>query len=1326
MAVGRISGPLLKANLLRNGVDLAFENDLLYLDVNNLRIGINTNTPTHDLQVSGTTKTTNLIVDNQVQIGSLTVAGNTISSSLNTISLLPAGGDPVVYQAKLYVDDFDIHGNQISIKTTNKDLEIRPNGTGSLQIHSDTTVYGNIHATGSITADGNLTLGDVDTDNITFNAEITSDIIPDQTDTYNLGSNPALGGKRWANVFTENVTSTTLDVGSVVIGGIDLALAQGNIIYVSTEGDDANSGVHQNDPFLTIKHALSQATTGDLVFIYPGTYIEVFPLTVPKGVSVRGAGIRSVKIIPSVATQYNDAFLLNGETTVEDLTVADFFSGGNNFTVIGASAGSTTINVGTAPFAHTYVSGGTIKIGSTNYNITNAVYTHGSGTVALTHTGGTATLGQTVFVSNLTFSCNGGTRVFPDNGYAFKFATDFEVTNRSPYVKNVTVITRGSTTSPSDPYGFASGDAGKGAYIDGAYATANSAQASMLFHSVTVITPNTNAITATNGARIEWLNSFTYFADKGLYAFSSNDGFAGQGKTVIRLSEITGTFSVGDTVTSYASDGTTVLASGTVSAVDGTKISLTGKQLGFVNKTETTGKVIYAFGNAQLATAQKKFGTASLLLDGTTDYASILSNLDFAFGTGDFCIETFVYPTATGTYRTLFDLRNNAGDTGGIILGLSDTGALYFFYNGNYRVGPVGSIPLNQWTHIALARHSGVTKAFVGGTQVGSNYTDTNNYAQRGVRIGADPNGNYAFTGYFDEVRISKGVSRYTTAFTPTTSQFFKDQHTVLLSHFDGADASTTFVDESFAVQDVRSSSGATAKFIELADYSDFGAEIRSIGSANIYGTYGAYGDGAGVTMYLIGHNFAYIGTGKDTTNDDTLVIQANEVVELNNANVYYNSVDHKGDFRVGDLFYVNQQTGTVTFSTADINVVGSNITLSNGSSTTIIDATLIDTGNLRISGNTISSLTGDINLTAASDIIDLMNNVNIAGNLDVTGNVTIGGNITIGNEATDTINFVAGINSDLIPRVTETYSLGTDTLRWTTLYAGQLLVDDVEINNNQISSLNNTDLSLQANGTGVVVVESLEINANEISSTNNDDIVLTPQGTGRVVINSTQSILLPRGTIAERPSPAVAGMIRYNTETSRYEGYDGTNWVVLAGVSDVDQNTYITAELSPGANDNIIRFYVDGNLVADLDNTRFNVQRIDVDDLKIENNTISSTTTNTNIVIAPNGTGALRIGNLAIKGNEITNTVAGAVTTLNSTGDGYVRIVGSNAVVLPAGDTLSRPLVPVLGMTRFNSELKQIEVFDGTVWASAAGSSGAINVNQANDIGIVSALILG
>ena len=69
MAIGRISGPLLKANLLREGVDLAFETNLLYLDVNNSRVGINNASPQYDLDVTGTTRTPGLQVSGSSTFG---------------------------------------------------------------------------------------------------------------------------------------------------------------------------------------------------------------------------------------------------------------------------------------------------------------------------------------------------------------------------------------------------------------------------------------------------------------------------------------------------------------------------------------------------------------------------------------------------------------------------------------------------------------------------------------------------------------------------------------------------------------------------------------------------------------------------------------------------------------------------------------------------------------------------------------------------------------------------------------------------------------------------------------------------------------------------------------------------------------------------------------------------------------------------------------------------------------------------------------------------------------------------------------------------------
>ena len=81
---------------------------------------------------------------------------------------------------------------------------------------------------------------------------------------------------------------------------------------------------------------------------------------------------------------------------------------------------------------------------------------------------------------------------------------------------------------------------------------------------------------------------------------------------------------------------------------------------------------------------------------------------------------------------------------------------------------------------------------------------------------------------------------------------------------------------------------------------------------------------------------------------------------------------------------------------------------------------------------------------------------------------------------------------------------------------------------------------------------------------------------TNIVTINITGGLTLPVGTTAQRAS-AAQGMIRYNTTDSRFEAYNGTVWTGLGGVVDTDQNTYIIAETSAGANNNELDFYTNG-----------------------------------------------------------------------------------------------------------------------------------------------------
>jgi hypothetical protein len=1515
MAVGRITGPLLKANLTRQGVDLAFETNLLYIDVNNGRIGINTATPSTDLQVNGTTRTTNLEVTNQADIASFTISGNTIASSNTVINLQPSGSNPVVYQAKLLVNNnLEITTNQISTTDTDADLNITTTGTGQVNVNSNMLVNGDLHATGNITADGNITIGDSPTDSVTFNADIASNLTPDANVTYDLGT----PSKNWKTVYTQSVQADSITSNSILVGGIDLALTPGKTYYVAVNGNDSNAGDHEHAPVATIKQALNLATVGDTVFVFPGVYEEILPLEIPTGVTVRGASLRSVLVKPTAATRFLDMFHMNGEATLEDFTLTGFyhdpagtyveFPGDTNGTghCVRFSFGCLTttrspyirnISVLTrgSPSVLSINSIKTEVISSLNRikslipNIVqNIAVTGTSGNTQVQNTSlpasdaTTATALQGLIdtvvyvINNGTLQANApaitanGTAV--TSGMLYKAAQILEA-NRAWIVQEsysyptytyspttfdetktkrdmglvldalIYDILRGGNEHSfyagygfwvhpaNDPYGYDRGDAGHGALIDGEVLDPACYNRAMLFHSVTFITPAAETLIAKNGVRVEWLNSFTYFAGKGAYLSSGPNGFAGQGKTKLRIDNRTGTWATGNTVTYYDTDGTSVLASGTIDSIDGNYIYLTGKCLGFETITDRAGKTVYAQGNAKLSTSQKKFGPTSLALDGVGDYITCATQSDFAFGTGAFCLEAWIYNTnQPAANQVIFDLRTANPQVVPTFYINATTNTLRLAVNGSAVIDSVSTIPLNTWTHIALAKSGSSTKMFINGTQVGTTYADTNNYIQGALTIGARFDGTTPFFGYIDDVRISKGVARYTTTFTPPTSQLSGDLNTVLLLNLNGNNNSTTILDNGITFQDLRSSAGGTAQLINFADYSEFGAEVRSIGSACVYGDYGIYGDGVGVTGYFVSHNVAYVGAGKLTTNDPNDRIDANEFVELNGAHIYHTSVDNEGNFSVGDNFNVNQKTGEVTFNNQSLSITSlTGVTFTDGTNTTTITSTDITTGNIRIHDNNIDSLTGDVNITAASGAINLQNNTYVTGTLNVTGDVNIGGNIQIGDQTSDTINFVGSIDSNLIPSATATYNLGSSSYRWNTLYLSRSEIDNLVIDSNTIQTTNgnddltliangsgrvyipnnnlvvdqnvtvttdltvttgatylknvgvtgtitqtgdiqqtgnfvtsgntqvtgnivgsgylqlpqititgnqvyttatNTDLNLVANGSGNVVAEGIKFSDNTIQSVNtNADITLVPQGTGGVIVNSNQSIQIPVGTTAQRPGVGTAsnGMIRYNTDLTRYEGYNNGYWVKLGGLQDIDGNTKIIAEAYPGANDNTIYFYADGNLTATIDSTKLFAQRFQTVNLDITGNTITPITSGSDLNLTTTGTGGVRLGNLKVFNNTITNVVSGAITQFLETGAGYVKIAGTNGVVIPSGDTqFQRPLVPETGMMRFNTDLQLVEVYTGTGWASVAGASGGVTTAEATDIGIASALIFG
>ena len=187
---------------------------------------------------------------------------------------------------------------------------------------------------------------------------------------------------------------------------------------------------------------------------------------------------------------------------------------------------------------------------------------------------------------------------------------------------------------------------------------------------------------------------------------------------------------------------------------------------------------VTANGNAQISTAQSKFGGASGLFDGTGDFLTISNNGAFSFGVADFTIEMWIRASSLSNAPFLFSKVSESDPPNGWFLEISST-LLYFGYSTEssafFATFDV-TISTNQWTHIAVTRATSTLGAYVDG--VGSTKTlsgaqsDRDNSNQ--VFIGRYRNANTAFDfdGYIDDLRITKGVARYTANFTPPTAAF--------------------------------------------------------------------------------------------------------------------------------------------------------------------------------------------------------------------------------------------------------------------------------------------------------------------------------------------------------------------------------------------------------------------------------------------------------------------------------------------------------------------------------------------------------------------------
>jgi hypothetical protein len=466
-ALGRISGPLLADNLKRNGADLAFETNLLYLNVADRYLGINHPgaKPTTELDISGNTLTTNLLVDTQADLGgTFEINTNSITNFGGQITISPNQVNPVIYTGGASTDNLQFLNNVLSSTTADTDIVLTPTGSytnfnsvglvtpndtrlagtagdGFIRVTKDSWEYsnlsvgaiinsdnvyqasvqhpliktysdlyftqnttvtsisplqndfgidyyivyissillrnsspgqifvgsyanqnvlinGDLHATGDITWDGNIALGNSSNDLIDFFGEIDSGIVPNLDATWNLGNqnlyfgttyvknynSTSLQGKNlnpvqsinWATTTGLTISGTTISVPNA---GMNITSQHGTGTLNFTTDMVVNGGFETGD-------FSSWTQTGNLNSTYIQKAVGGFDVTFTGGGSGRfGYGPYIGTYLTNVA--YVDSYTIQYDATISPLssgTSLTFLTYGNPYTGTFTVNGVTPVN----------------------------------------------------------------------------------------------------------------------------------------------------------------------------------------------------------------------------------------------------------------------------------------------------------------------------------------------------------------------------------------------------------------------------------------------------------------------------------------------------------------------------------------------------------------------------------------------------------------------------------------------------------------------------------------------------------------------------------------------------------------------------------------------------------------------------------------------------------------------------------------------------------------------------------------------------------------------------------------------------------------------
>ena len=279
---------------------------------------------------------------------------------------------------------------------------------------------------------------------------------------------------------------------------------------------------------------------------------------------------------------------------------------------------------------------------------------------------------------------------------------------------------------------------------------------------------------------------------------------------------------------------------------------------------------------------------------------------------------------------------------------------------------------------------------------------------------------------------------------------------------------------------------------------------------------------------------------------------------------------------------------------------------------------------------------------------------------LTVEGLLTLNSNLVIGNSPADSVTINARISSDLVPNTSNTYDLGATNLLWKNLYVNFIDIDDIQINNNYITTTaSNADLELRANGTGRIVVPSNDVEFGKKLDVLGDTTLSNTTVNGTLTVNGE---INQTGNITVNGSVVVTGNFTVDSE-AQFENIKISGNAITTTLSNSNLElrangtgtVYIPNDNLEVTNDATVLGTITANEV--IPSTTVTANSFATDNIFIKDNYITTTDSNSNLELRTSGTGFIVFEDLSINNSTISssNTIvldsAAESVTIQSTG---------------------------------------------------------------------------